>query len=329
MKKLLPLLLAMALLLSACSARDPLKPMEAPAPAESAAIPAPQPDADAAQPMEATLWFRFGTEPLLAPESRRIPVSPTTPWELALMQALLSGPAAGSTELSGLFPPGTRVTATHRQGRLIFVTLSRHIMNAYADEPEGWLTTEAWQEEIPLRRRLAMQAIAATLTENCDADQVVILVESSGETTDSLRLRQSYYRTGGDDAAIAAPLTRDESLLLSPQTAMATILQCWLERNWPRLYLYIARTDPATGLERPEYAAFAEQMAALPHLTDFAFAGGNVSHDGQFAAFTLDATLMHQGQSTPLEGGLIRLCLERGIWRIGLSQLTDREVSAR
>lgn len=327
MRRLLPLLLA-CLLLAGCTAHDPLAPMAVQDMQGAVTIPAPDAEELAVMQETATLWFRFGTEPLLAPESRHIAVSPTTPYELALMQALVSGPAASSTELNGLFPPGTRVVSTYRQGRLLFVTLSRQIMNKYADEPDIWQADAAWQVETPLRRTLAMQAIAATITENCDVDQVVILVEQGAEASDSLRLRQSYYRTGGNDSALAAPLTRDESLLLSPHTTMETILQCWAERDWPRLYLYTARRDPATGLERPEYEAFAAQMNALPHLTACDFSGGSVSHGGLYAAFTFDAALMAQGHETAIEDGLIRLCTERGIWRIGLSQLTDREVTA-
>jgi len=325
MKRLLLLLLA-GLLLTGCSAHDPLAPMAATVTDDRIVVPAPD---DAALPdahESATLWFRFGTEPLLAPEQRHISRSPAAPYELALMQALLSGPAASSTELHGLFPPGTRVLSTYRQGRLLFVTLSRQIMNDYADEPDSWAADAAWQVESPLRRRLAMQSIAATITENCDVDQVVILVEQESTASDSMRLRQSYYRTGGDASALAEPLTRNEALLLSPHTTMAAILQCWSERDWARLYPYIARRDPATGLERPAYEAFAAQMDTIPHLTDYSFAGGNVS--GQSAVFTLHATLLVEGRESTMEHALVRLCQERGIWRIGLSQLTGREDAA-
>lgn len=325
MRRLLPLLIA-CLLLTGCTGRDPLASMATPADL-TAEVPAPAADDLVLERTEATLWFRFGTEPLLAPETRHISASPTAPYELTLLQALISGPSASSTELSGLFPPGTRVLSTYRQGRLLFVTLSRQIMNAWADEPDHWQSQPDWAQEVPLRRHLAMQAIAATVTENCDVDQVIILVEQTSQVSDSLRLRQSYYRNGADASALAAPLTRDEALLLSPQTTLSVILQCWSERDWQRLYRYVARRDPATGLERPDYADFAQQMDALPHLTAFAFCGGNVSHDGESAVFTLDASLMHSGQEAAINDGLIRLHRSRGLWRIGLSQLTQREVS--
>lgn len=326
MPKLRALLcLLLCLLLTGCSAGDPLAPMAQQTPMD-AAIPAPDADALAAQLEQSTLWFRFGSEPLLAPEVRQIAISPNVPYELALLQTLIAGPSLSSTELSGLFPPGTRVLSTYRYGRMLFVTLSRQIMNNYADEPEHWQPRDAWETEIPLRRKLAMQAIAATITQNCDIDQVVILVDQGAESSDSLRLRESYYRAGGAENALAAPLTRDEALLLSPQTTLSTILSCWSEQNWARLYRYIARHDPATGLERPDYETFAAQMDTLPHLTHWEAAGGSISHGGLYATFTIDASMMQNGQETALSGSLFRLCAERGIWRIGLSQLTEREV---
>lgn len=320
MKRLLPLLL-LCLMLTGCTAHDPLAPMvstatdlTAPAPAAMQAI---------QRNESATLWFRFGAEALLAPEARTLSLSPSAPYELTLLQALLSGPSASSLELRGLYPPGTRVIATHRQGRTLFVTLSRQIMNDWADEPQGTVP----EEEIALRRQLGMQAIAATVTENCDVDEVVILVEQGTELSGSLRLRQGYYRTDGDANTLADPLKRNEQMLLTPQTTLRVILQCWSERDWLRLYPYIARTDPATGAARPDYANFAAQMNGLPHLTESSFTGGSVTPDGLSAAFTFDASFLEDGHSTEVSRGLIRLCRERGIWRIGLSQLTRREVS--
>lgn len=321
-KWLIPLLLC--LLLSGCTANDPLMPMASTA--TDLSVPAPAAEEAAPREETATLWFRFGDEALLAPETRALNLSPTAPYELTLLQALVSGPSASSTELSGLFPSGTRVTSTYRQGRMLFVTLSPQIMNDWADEPDGWQSLPEWQEEVPLRRMLGMQAIAATVTENCDVDQVVVLVDQGLQITDSLRLRQSYYRTGGDNGALAAPLARDESLLLTPATTLSVILQCWSERDWTRLYPFIARTDPATGLERPAFEDFALLMDAQPHLTDSAFQGGSITADGRCATFTIDASLMLDGHTAFIDNGVIRLHRERGVWRIGLSQLMEREV---
>lgn len=316
---LLMLLLLCCLLLPGCS-RDPVSYMAAGQP--EADLPAP---AESTLPQEehlATLWFRFGSEPLLAPETREIAASSDD--ALALLQTLLAGPSTASAELSSPFPQGTRVLSVSQSGRIMFVTLSRHIMNSYADEPASWQSDPRWAIEVPLRRQLAMQSIAATVTENCDADTVVILVEQTDEVTDSLRLRQYYYTLDGD-MTLAAPLTRDESLLLTPARTAQVILQAWQESDWARLYLYTARTDPATGALRPDEDAFVQQMAQEPHLVRWSCEGGSISADGRNATFTISGAWLADGAEQSFAGLPLKLTLEKGVWRIGLSQLAGRE----
>lgn len=317
-RALLPLLLLCFVLLTGCR-RDPVASMAADqSPAE---LPSP---AAADLPDEkhlATLWFRFGTEPLLAPEARDIAASSDDAF--SLLQALLEGPGTASAELNSPFPQGTRVLSVSQYGRTMFVTLSRHIMNGYADEPDAWQDDPWWAIEIPLRRELAMQAIAATVTENCDADTVVILVEQTGEATDSLRLRQHYYTLDGD-MTLAAPLIRDESLLLTPARTAQVILQAWQESDWPRLYRYTTRTDPATGASRPGEDAFIQQMTRQPHLVRWHCEGGSISADSDTAVFSFSGAWLTNGTEQPFTGLPLKLTLEKGIWRVGLSQLAER-----
>ena len=318
MKKLLPLLLA-CLLLTGCT-RDAIFPAE-----EKSTVPVPAPSTGETPQYAdmATLWFRCGTEPFLAPESRAISHSRTQSHALALLQALAAGPSTGSTELTGLFPQGTQVISCTQSGRVMFVTLSKHIMNGYADEPVDWRQQSAWATEVPLRRQLAMQSIAATLTENCDVDSVVILVEQKSTATDSLRLRQSYFTLDGD-TTLAAPLTRDESLLLTPARTAEVILQSWQEKDYSRLYGFITRTDPVSGAARPEEDAFLQQMRALPVLMQFDLQGGSLSADGQQAVFTVSGAFLDGGEARPFSGMPLRLIREKGIWRISLTELTQR-----
>lgn len=319
-RALLILLLICCLLLTGCS-RDPVSFMAEDHP--EANVPSPAADELPEETNLSTLWFRFGSEPFLAAEAREITTSASADYARALLQALLAGPGTAS-ELGSLFPQGTRVLAVSQSGRMIFVTLSKHIMNGYADEPDDWRDDPRWAIEVPLRRTLAMQSIAATLTENCSVDTVVILVEQTDTVTDSLRLRQHYYALDGD-MTLAAPLIRDESLLLSPAKTAQVILQAWQESDWPRLYRYIARTDPATGAARPEEAAFIQQMAAMPHLVRCYAEGGSISADGRTAVFTLNGAWLDNGAEQPFAGSPLKLTLERGIWRVGLSQLAGRE----
>lgn len=313
MKKLLPLLFC-CLLLTGCT-RDPLSPIAAPS---ANAIPAPVVTGLPENKDLATLWFRYGTEPLLAPETRVITHSRAEGHALSILRALVAGPGAASNRLGGLFPQGTQVLSCTQSDNIMFVMLSRHIMNGYADEPAAWRDDPYWAAEVPLRRKLAMQSIAATLTENCGVDTVVILVEQSG--SDSLRMRNSYYTLDGD-ASLAPYLIRDESLLLTPARTAEVILQCWQERDFSRLYNYVAATDPVNGAARPEEADFLAMMADAPQLLHAKAEGGSVSMNGNTALFTLSGAWLEDGTEVPFNGMVLRLTREQGVWRVGLSQL--------
>lgn len=309
-------LLLCCLLLSGCTA-DPIASMSTPA---TTNLPAPLVENLPASTDAAVLWFRYGEEGLLGSETRELTVSRTESLAEPLLRTLLEGPSAASIELQGLFPQGTKLMSVTQSEGVIFVTLSHHILNAYPDEPDNWRDDPYWAVESPLRRKLAMQSIAATLTENCGAQRVIILVADSKTASDSLRLKESYYLLS-DAAAAAEPLQRDESLLLTPTRTAEIILQCWQEADWTRLYRYIARTDPATGAERPNEDDFRHAVADLPRLTDYTVSGG--STNGAQAVFTASGAYLQGGQEVPFSGRILRLTYERGLWRIGLSQLTE------
>lgn len=229
------LLLMLLMLLTACApSGNSMEALSVTAAPQEDEIP--RADGDDAAPTDtsALIWYRYGDEPMLAAERRTVSRLPNEPYETALLRLLLEGPSLNAPALRGLFPAGTRVISTSRQGEMLFVTLSYQLMNGYSDEPSNWRSDTAWAQEVPLRRRLAMQTIAATVTENTTAQQVVILLEQRGETTDSMRLRQKYYTLNAADDALADPLRRDESLLLTASGTMRTILTCIQQRHHQR-----------------------------------------------------------------------------------------------
>ena len=298
-----------ALLLSGCTV--PPLPAATPSAAPDA-LPLPQSAEVRTHDTVSTLWFRYQDEPCLMAESRPILSSPMISYEQALLNTLVSG----SADAGRLFPPGVRVLSVYRDNRRLFVTLSKEIMDAFPDEPVNWQSDPAWAREVPLRRELAMQALIATVTENCPVDSVVILVEQTATPLDSLRLRQGYYRAGtGDNMALAAELTRDDAWLLTPGGTMDIILSCWQSRDFARLYRY---TD--TDLSE---AAFLTEMAGLPHLLR-ADVTGHVSLNaaGNQAVFTLDMTLLDDGAERPCDAIPLQLTRTDGLWRIPMDQLT-------
>ena len=214
--------------------------------------------------------------------------------------------------------------STSRRGRLLFVTLSQEIMNGYADEPDDWQSDAQWSREVPLRRRLAIQSLVATVTENCEVDSVQILVEQeSGSASGSLRLRQSYFMETTDQSLLTEPQQRDESLLLSPKTTMERVLTCWQMEDWDALYLYIADWDPFAAESKRTQADCVSALSSIPVPAGFSVEGGSVSRAGERATFTVDLSLLSQDGVVEEKNGIVfHLLLEDGIWKIGLSSLT-------
>lgn len=318
MKKRVLILLFCALLLTGCS------PMGLPmggtsatnVPGTNPILPAAQAPAALDSRETATLYFRYLSEPFLAQETRSITHSPSKPYELSLLTELLSGPGSHSADLTALFPAGTQVLSTVTQGRTLFVTLSREILSGYPDD------SSINPQEQQLRRKLCMQSIVATITENCDIDQVQILVEQTGNATGSLRLQESYFMADPQSTALVGTMSRDESLLLSPGSTMELICHLWRSRDWQRLYQYIALRDPSTGVERVNYRDFVTAMENLPMLSAYEISGGSVTQDGTLATYSLTATTLKASRETTHQGCILRLCREGGIWRITLNQLT-------
>ena len=315
MKKPVILLLLLLLTLSGCAPL--ISPLQKEAatlvPGTDPVLPEAQAPASLSVKETAVLYFRYMDEPYLASEIRQVTHSPSKPFELSLLTELISGPGSHSSDLTALFPPGTRVLSTVSQGRTLFVTLSREIMDAYPDD------ASVSDAERRLRRRLCMQSLVATVTENCGVDRVQILVEQEESGGASLRLQARYFLEE-DASGLVGPLTREEALLLTPPNTARVLLSLWQDRDWQRLYLYIARRDPDTGAERAGYRDFVTAMENLPMLADFSVEGGSVNDER--ATLTLSASVLEEGRLLSREGCVLRLCREDGLWRATVPMLT-------
>ncbi|MDO4483888.1 MAG: GerMN domain-containing protein [Clostridia bacterium] len=319
MKKIMLMLAALLLAatLSSCRSADMpiIKEASTAAPGTDAAVPSLQAKPSGYHGEEVMLYYRYYDEPCLAAESRAIQTAPDRPYELAVVAALLEGPVSRGSELTSLFPEGTRVLSTAMQGRTLFVTLSREIMNGYRDEPAAWQSDAYWGTEVPLRRQLTMQSLVATVTENCEADRVQVLVEQD-ETSmaDSLRLKQSYFMTG--EEGLTEPLTRDEALLLSPVQTMETVMELWQAQDWQRMYRYMA------GSGRSDLADFITRMGNLPRVIRWEVSGGSVTADG--TACTLTVVLTTSARVEPVQFAF-RLVRENNLWKLPQEQLIIRQ----
>lgn len=268
----------------------------------------------------ATLYFRWGGTDCLACESRIMDVPRNESAEKALVQALIDGPSAGGAGLTGLFPPGTEVLAVTVQGDTLFVTFNEALLGRYGDEP-GDISADPWRTESPLRRRLCMDALAASLTEAGYCAQVQVLVLRSAAQGTSMRLPESFFTRNGEDDGLLPPFTRREDAILTPHRTAARILDSWIAQDYGALYDFAAREGASA---RPGEQTALDDFAAARSLTGYeGLTPGNVSPDGQRATLSVDLRFRGEGGDQVLTGWPLRLIREGGLWKMDYEELMD------
>ena len=249
------------------------------------------------------LYFRYQDSSFLAPEARTVVVQRNESLEKAIVQALIAGPL--NTELSPLFPTGSEVVSTSTQDGTLFVTLNEAFLGRYADEP-GDISTGHWKTEGPERRRLCLDAMAATLTEAGLCDRVQVLVQRDLGHASSMRLQAGFLNRSGDTSMLP-PIVRNESVLLTPHNAAECVLNAWLRQDWDALSLFCVH---APG----EQSVF-EAFEAAKVLVGFELSPGSVAYDGQRAVVTAKLTLRGDNQDVEISGYPLRLIREEGLWK--------------
>lgn len=303
------LLAALCGLLCSCTrAANPLVQAEAtPLPGVEQRLHAATAAEDNAASWDVVLYFRYLDYSMLAGESRTLTVRKDESSEAALVRALLAGPSAGEMNLRRALGEDVGLKEVTASGDMLFITLTNSLLRDGI--PDGWRSDEFWAEEAPVRRRLAMASIADTVMENLPYTRVQILIDG-GESA-AIRLDRSYYLTG--EQGPADPLSRDESLLLSPYNTAALLMEAWRSRDFDTIYDFTVAED----LPVPEQ--FRAEIDAAPSLSDYTLTAGMVN--GDRATLNVDASLLTDSASSTLEAWPLTLEKQGGVWKIPLETL--------
>lgn len=266
-----------------------------------------EPEAGNAQSDTATLYFRYEDTALLRQETREITLTPNETREKALVNALIEG----SHESGGsmLFPENTQVLSTQTQDGMIYVTFNEALYDRYSDE--GSLSSDSAYQSAILRRRLAMAALCATLTENGEYHAVQVLVRAESNVSASMRLRESYFLSDSD--LPCEPLTREEAYLPTPAASAQGALRAWQTRDWETLSQFL--------LQRGASQQESEQLRDAQVLLDYTVGTGCVSPDGQSAVICVDITLRTEGGQQQYTAWPLRMTRENGVWKAAVADM--------
>ena len=314
----LTLLGACLVLLCGCAvSQNPLEKAEAtPVAGLDMELHASSPSESNAHPMQATLYYRYLNEPLLAAETRVLTVRRNESPEMAVVRALLEGPDAGHSDLNRLFPATVRVESVSHHDHVLYVTLNAALLT---DDrvPKDWERRDDWMNDAPVLRALTIQSLVATVTEYFPYTGVQVLVRKAGGDQTSLRLDNAYFLNGL--SGLSDPQERDESVLLTPQNTADAILSAWQTRDYETLYNFIATVEG--GEPKPSFPDVSLRLDAGLSLSAFSVSGGSVSGDGARAVVSARLSLLSGEGASAAFLYPLPLIRENDIWKVTYSQI--------
>lgn len=275
-------------------------------------------------PVRVTLYFRYGSTPYLGQEAYDISVPRDSTLEKAIVSALLDGPDGRHGELAALFCEGTRVVDTSREDDTVFITLSEEFLSLPAGAPDNWQEDAYWAQEVPLRRRLALESIVLSLTEDARCRSVQLLVSPSDGATEGQRVtRAFFYPEESNLSAPLEPLTRNENNLFTSRTAALLALTWWQAKDYQSLYSILGVNPYAETTQIPSIGEFVQNAAGGAHsLLSFNVSGGNVSPEGTRATVAIDLQYADKdGQRVRVTGAPLALFRENDNWKVSYGDM--------
>ncbi|HHU02536.1 MAG TPA: GerMN domain-containing protein [Christensenellaceae bacterium] len=254
---------------------------------------------------DSVLYYRFSNTSYIAPEERKIFVSPSASYETELLRALVKEPSSVYPHFSPLFPDKTDIITTWGKGNLLFVTFNEHIMDRYTDEYMRF-DEKYKDEEGMLRRKLAMAALSCTVTENTNYAYVQVLVKGNIEQNRSMRLSTNYFLS--DENKLINPLYREESYIITPDVCAKFMFDAWKRVDFAAMQKWILNLK--------------NTLSDLPILSEYSISRGTCSPGGKTAILMLNAILQSkEGITKEIKNLPIRLIYDEGIWRVDFTSI--------
>jgi hypothetical protein len=262
----------------------------------------------------------------LAQEARVLDVSRDETVEQGIVNAILAGPSAASLELTQVFEANVTVSRVQREENgMATVVFGQQFLNPPQGAPDNWKQHEYWGQEVPRRRRLALQAVTAALTENGRCSSVQYLVASTPGDVQGMRMMRALFEgdaEGVNAATLMPPQTRPEEAILTPNAVLLAALDAWQRKDWPTLYLFLARTG-TDGAPLPSETEFMNHAETVERsLLSYKVSTGTVGIDGATATLCVDLQVRREdGQTVDLARAPVPMARERDSWKLGCDTL--------
>lgn len=266
------------------------------------------PDEGSAVTEKVSLYYRYGSLPYIAKQTREVTASPDENLLLVIANELFSGPDAGHPELKPLFHSQTRAIAVSESDSTLTILLNDAVYLSLSDEPSNWKSDEGWKSEILLRRHMALESLALTLTQFGKYSRIMVLVQNSRDISITERLTSRFF--GDNFAKVLSPLTRTTEYLLSPKKTAEIAIDALMQKDAETLEAVIVESDR-------QYA----RPSSFPTIFSFTVKDAEVLSGSGDAVAECEITYSRQGVEKTITYPLL-LINDNDIWKVsGLSLL--------
>ena len=268
----------------------------------------------------AILYFRYLDTNMLVSETRSVDVAVDASVEEMALTELVNGPSSEKLDLRPVFGTNIKLLdASPSQGNeYLFITLSKEFLDVPADYPADWERDAQLYQTVMQTRRLALYAIANTVTEIGNYSKIQLFVATT-ENNVGVRIKRSDVGFTGEGADQPLGLIgREYSVLLTPKNACNLALQAIANSNWKTMYLYI--TDAAAL----KYDTIVETMDGMQiALESYSLNYESVTLDGKTAIVGINIKMKIGEKSIVKEDLPIKLQRENGVWKVKYQQMMN------
>lgn len=269
------------------------------------------PNADAAktESVSATMYYADASLNFLVGESRTIDAPVNDRLEVFILQELINGPDSSNENFNSLINPRTEIVSITNSEDVLSIVLSNDFLSWPFETENGNADT---------LKMLAVYSIVNTLIEASGYPRVQILVDrdssGAGQRLQIQELGSSGYFKSGE-AGVLGPLSRNDSIVLVPETVIDEIMNALTVKDFYSIYNHIAYND-TYGHKRPDESVFINYAQSAPTVEGYSIGKVIVSDNGQSAVVMIDYTLRFTSGETLNRTGVPTYVLkENGIWK--------------
>jgi len=265
------------------------------------------------------LYYGYKNMDHLIAQQSRVNAAEGKQIEVALLEALIAGPASGSG-VERLIDARTVVRSVSSSKEYLYVVLSREFLEPVG-MPEEWQSDAELVKQAAKQRQMAAWSVVNTLTELGRYSRVQILIDVNGDGEGQRPTRAMLgFATDEADSTLMEPLSRNDALIYDAEAVITLALDALADQAHDTVASMVAvQEDPS----RPDDNALVTALAGADlALVTWHCVSSQISVDGQTALVVIDYEVQQKnGTQLQRRDVPMRLVRENGVWMLSYASV--------